>query len=245
MNELKILKGDPVEVRKGLYVHPLTLGDIANISDFVYYNYLRTFRIDKSLLNQVDDIPQTELNEIYRTSELETIYYFCSKDPSILYYLLESLEIFLKSKVSILKDKGIFIENNETSLILDNDLFLEIKDIVFKQNYLKNNDTSHFKPANARAKALLEKMKKVKEKIQNQNKEEGLSLKEIISIVATYSNDLNILSIWDLTVNQLYEAYLRLMLWDDYHNKFVLLPHTTDSQSLDLKHWAVDINKIK
>jgi hypothetical protein len=246
MNDLKLLKGDPIPIRAGLYLYPLYLSDIADIGENNYNYYLHIFRIDKSLLGQLNgEISHSELDEIYKYSELEFVLYLCGQDSSLLYFFMESLRVFLKSEIKIEKDVGIIIENEEVSITLDNDLFLEIKKIISKQNYLKVSEEPNFKPANDKAKELIDKMKKAKEKIQKQNKEEGLSLKDIISIVSTYSNDLNIMSVWKLTVYQLYESYLRLVLWDEYHNKFILLPHTSDSQSLDLKHWATDINKIK
>jgi hypothetical protein len=246
MNELKYLKGSPIQIRDGLKIYPLTLGEIADLGLGNYYNYIQSLTIDKSMINKLDGIvPKSEIEEVYKYNELEFILYLCSKDTSIFYFFLESMKIFLRSEIGLFQDVGFVITNNEAEIILDNDLFLEIKKVIIKQNFLKDDDSSNFKPANSKAKELMEKLKKAKEKIQKQNNEEGLNLKDIISIVSNYSNDLNILTIWNLTVYQLYEAYLRLIVWDEYHNKYTLLPHTTDSQSLDLKHWAVDINKIK
>lgn len=248
MNELKLMKGDPIEVKKGVKVYPLTLGEIADIGEETYNGYIRSFLLNKSILNQVDvEFTQEQLNELYKLNDLEFMIFLCSQDTSILYYFIESLKLFLKSNVTIdeINDNpAILIEHDDVLVELDNDLYVAIKKIILKQNFLKDSEDTHYKPANSKAKALLEKLKKVKEKVQKQNTEEGLSLKDVISIVSAYSNDLNILSVWNLTVNQLYETYLRIMLWDDYHNKIILLPHSSGDQSLDLKHWAIDINKI-
>jgi vacuolar-type H+-ATPase subunit E/Vma4 len=85
------------------------------------------------------------------------------------------LQLFLKSKVSVASDIGVVIENEDTKITLTNELYKEIKKIVCKQNFINNAEEATFNPANEKAKALLEKMKKAKEKIQKQNKEEGLS----------------------------------------------------------------------
>jgi hypothetical protein len=246
MNELKLLKGDPIEIRKGLSIYPLTLSEISVIGEDVYNLYIRSFLLNKSLLEQLrGSVSPLEIKEVYNYNDLDFTLYMCSKDNYILYFFFEALKVFLKSEVSPIEGVGIFIKNENMQTIIDNELFLEIKRVIHKQNFLKDNDVSDFRPANSKAKELMEKLKKAKEKIQKQNNDDGLSLKDIISIVSTYSNDLNMISVWNLTVYQLYEAYLRLVLWDDYHNKFTLLPHTTDDKSLDIKHWAVDINKIK
>jgi hypothetical protein len=247
MNELKLLKGDPIQVHEGIYVYPLTLAEIAEIGEEIYNSFVKIFLINKSILNGefAAEIPVYEKNQIYKYDDLEFALYLCNKDRMISYFFIEGLQLFLKSKVSVASDIGVVIENEDTKITLTNELYKEIKKIVCKQNFINNAEEATFNPANEKAKALLEKMKKAKEKIQKQNKEEGLSLKTIISLVATYANDLNILSVWNLTVNQLYEAYLRLALWDDYHNKYVLIPHSSDIDSLDMKHWAIDINNIK
>lgn len=245
MNELKLLKGSPMQVSDGIFVYPITIGEISDIGEETYNSYISAIATDKSLLNNVspeDGISKEELNELYEYSDLEFILFVCQSNPLLSYTFFQSLSLFLKSKVKI-SPKGIVIENETVCMYLNSELFDEIKSIIFKQNFLKDNDKSQFKPANSKAKALMEKLKKAKEKIQKQNSDEGLSLKDITSIVATYSNDINIMSVWDLTVFQLYEAYLRLILWDEYHNKFILLPHSSDPQSLDLKHWATDLNK--
>lgn len=246
MNELKLIKGDPIDLSNGFKVHPLTLGEIADIGEDVYNSYLSVIMTNKSILNNLseNDITKEELNELYKLTDLEFILYLAVHNHTILLTLINSLETFLKCGVEIGRDIGIVLKSEDKECFLENELFNEIKAIIIKQNFLKDNESSAFKPANAKAKALLEKMMKAKEKIQKQNNEEGLSLKDIISIVAAYSNDINIISVWKLTVYQLYESYLRLTLWDDYHNKFLLLPHTADSKSLDLTHWATNINKI-
>jgi hypothetical protein len=246
MNELKLLKGDPIEVCQGLFVYPLKLSEIAEIGEEVYNSFVKVFLINKSLMNEPNFIPLTsyEKKEIYKYNDLDFILYLCKKDINLSYLLINGLSLFLQSEVSSASDTGVVIKNDNVKLTLTNELYIEIKKVICKQNFIHNAEDTSFNPANEKAKALLEKMKKAKEKIQKQNKDEGLSLKTIISLVATYSNDINIFSIWNLTVNQLYESYLRIALWDDYHNKHILIPHASDIESLDMKHWAIDINKL-
>ncbi|UQX56081.1 hypothetical protein M5V91_10875 [Cytobacillus pseudoceanisediminis] len=164
------------------------------------------------------------------------------QDPTIMVSFTESLSTFLKSEVFIYEE-DVVIKNDQGSFILNSVLFEEVKAVIFRQNFLKDSKSSSFKPANSKAKQLMDKLQKVKAKIQKQNNEEQLGLKDIISIVSAYSTDINILTVWNLTVCQLYETYTRLIIWDEYHNKFTLLPHTSDTSSLDLKHWATNINK--
>lgn len=247
MNELKLLKGEPIEVIDDLKVYPLKLSEIADIGEEVYNQYLSSVMIDHSVLEKSNEnmIEKDKINELYKLNELEFIIFLSNLQPVILSTFIQALSIFLRSRVEFNDETGFVIKNNEIECSMSVELFRDIKNIIVKQNFLKDKDYTNYNPANEKARRLLQKLKKVREKIQAQNKDEGLSLREIISIVATYSNDLNIISVWDLTVNQLYESYLRILLWDDYQKKIILLPHVTDSESLDMKHWAVDINKIQ
>jgi hypothetical protein len=246
MNELKLLKGDPIEVVQGLFVYPLKLKEIAEIGEEIYNSFVKVFVINKSLINEPNFIPLSdyEKKECYKYNDLDFILFLCKKDINLSYLFINSLSLFLQSEISVASDTGVVIKNDNIHITLTDEIYKEIKKIICNQNFIHNVEESSFNPANEKAKALLDKMKKAKERIQKQNKNEGLSLKTIISLVATYSNDINIFSIWDLTVNQLYESYLRIALWDDYHNKHILIPHASDIESLDMKHWAIDINKL-
>ncbi|MEH7346010.1 hypothetical protein V7122_19390 [Bacillus sp. JJ1532] len=239
MNELSFLKGDPIEIANGLKVYPATLAEIAEVGELTYNSFISVISITKDTLNF------NNKDELHFNSDLEFILYLIRNYYEVFELFTKALNLFLRSEIEYREDLGIIVQSGENQFILDDFLFSQIKEIVRKQNFLKDSENSDFKPANSKAMALLEKFNKAKEKIQKQNTEEGLSLKDIISIVATYSNDINIKTVWDLTVSQLYESYLRLIIWDDYQNKQRLLPHISDPQSLDLKHWATDINKIK
>ncbi|MGD6896087.1 hypothetical protein [Bacillus infantis] len=247
MNELKLLKGDPQELNNGLKIYPLTLGEIADLGEQKYNQYISTVAINKDVLGKVissASLTKEEIEEINKSTCLDCILFLGMQDPTILSTFFEALSIFLKSDIDV--SEGILvIQNDQGSYILDAELFEEIKTVIFKQNFLKDSNVSSFKPANSKAQQLMEKLQKVKEKIQKQNKEEHLDLKDIISIVSAYSTDINIMTVWDLTVCQLFEAYTRLIIWDEYHTKYTLLPHTSDSSSLDLKHWATNINNTK
>jgi hypothetical protein len=248
INELKLLKGDPIEVVKDLYVYPLKLKEIAEIGDDVYNRFLSSIMISNSILNQLRDktIPKKEIVKMYEMNDLEFIAYISLHYfPYLFQNFLDGLSLFLRSNVEVVTDVGLVITNEKgKEFILDNDLFLLIKKVIAKQNFIKIQGDSGYKPANAKAQALLEKMNKIKENIKEKNKEEGLSLKTIISIVSNYSNNLNPISVWELTVYQLYESYSRLLVWDEFHNQYMHLPHMDENVAKNLKHWATDINKI-
>lgn len=247
INELKLLKGDPIEVVKDLYVYPLKLKEIAEIGEEEYNSLLSTIMLNKSILSKLEgnDVPKSEIEKLYELNDLEFILCISLYFPHFFQKFIQGLAIFLKSNIEVTPDMDVIVINEDKyKFHLDNQLFLSIKQVIAKQNYIKHQNETSYKPANAKAQALLEKMNKIKENIQSKNKEEGLSLKTVISIVSNYSENLNMFSIWDLTVYQLYESYSRLILWDNYHSQYMHLPHMDESGIKNLKHWAIDINKI-
>lgn len=244
MSELKLLKGSHIQIMEGLNIYPLTIGEITDdIGEEIYNSFLSIITLTRSKVD-VDSgaVTREELNSV--NNDLELIFLLSTKDPQILAIFILALKTFLKSDIDIVKDVGIVIKNDNGTFSLEYDLFKQIKSVIMKQNYLKEEKEIEYKPVNSKAEELMEKLKKEKAKIQKQNTDNGLSLSGIVSIVATYSNDVNIFTVWNLTIYQLYEIYLRIVVWDNYHTNFLLIPHVSDSTSLDLKHWGIDINKL-
>lgn len=240
INQLKLLKGDPINL--GLCnVYPLKLNEVTELGEEIYNQYLSILMTDNSLFDDYD-LTKEEREELEQLTPFNVIGITCERSLEFRNLFCKSLSFFTREEVSYHPSGCFFIGDFSENRIIDEDIFDLIKTIIKKQNYLQDQEKKEFKPANDKAKELIEKMKEVKGKLQKQNKEDGLGLSDIISIVSAYSQDINIMSIWNLTIYQLYELYLRLIMWDNYHSNFMLLPHVSDNNSLDLKHWATKIN---
>ncbi|AJA41342.1 hypothetical protein AXJ14_gp023 [Geobacillus virus E3] len=236
ISEMDLLKGKPINLGV-CKVHPLTLNEIVDMTEEKYNQALSLITFNKSRL----DIKDEELNQL---TDYQILLAYCYHNPEIREIFFESAEIFLKEPIHIHELGFFYLGDLKEERIIDENIFKQIQEVVKKQNFLSTEQTE-FKPANEKAAELIEKIKKVKEKLAKQNRDNELNLSDIVSIVACYSDGINLFNVWDLTVYQLYIAYLRLIMWDDYHTKYILLPHVTDSNSLDLKHWATKINLNK
>lgn len=240
MVNLSLLSGKPFTINN-IKVYPLLLEEIEILGEEKYNRIIGTCTMTKKQL-------QESLNDenFKDLSLFEMIFLLCYHDQMFREMFFESMKTFIRSDLYI-DNYGIFIkveiEGEIHDTYIEEKTFYQIQDVIREQNFLQKSKETHSNPANSKAAELLEKMKKVKEKIQKEKNENNLSLGDIISIVACYSNDINILNIWKLTVYQLYTAYLRLIMWDDYQSKQALLPHVSDTKSLDLEHWATSINK--
>ena len=245
INKLRLLRNKSTTVNEIINVYPLTIGEIEDIGEEDYRMYLNCLLIDKNSLNS-EGLSREEKKEFNKITPLDTLLLYCHQDLEFRRITEESFLIFTKEEVeySINDEHPIgcfyfYVEGNK--ILLDNNLFNEFRTILMKQNYLQDQQSSSgFKPANNKATELMERMNKIKEKLNKQNKEESLPLSEIVSIVSAYSNDVNILTVWDLTIFQLYELYARLLLWDSYHNDYIHLPHMEkeDQEKISKNHWA-------
>lgn len=244
MTDKLIMMSDYPENINGFKIFPIKLKNILEIGENEYQRYLGIICLSKkNLLEGIED------EEIRSLSLYELIVINCLGDIKFKKMFLDGLKIFLKEDFFV-DDYGIYINkvNEKKEIIkfyMNDDTYKLIISTIKKQNFLQDDENHEYKPANSKAQEWLEKMKKAKEKIKKEKNEENLSLGDIVSIVACYSNDINILNVWDLTVYQLYTVYLRLIMWDDYQTKQNLLPHVSDAKSLDLQHWATSVdNKL-
>nr|BDD47805.1 hypothetical protein 6 [Bacillaceae bacterium] len=243
INRLLLLKGEPIPIEDLCTVHPLRLEEISVIGEETYNQYLSLLMIDKSAL-QVNHITDPdEIAELNKITGLDILIMYGKNQDEMCSLTCKALSTFLKEDVSYSPLGYFFIGDFIEDRIITYPLFEQIKTILKKQNYLNDKqEEKEFKPANDKASELIEKMKKVKEKMKNQNNEDGLALSDIVSIVSTYSSDINILTVWNLTIFQLYETYLRLIMWDEYHTNHFHLPHMDENARKDFKHWANKIN---
>lgn len=239
MSEFILMSNHPVNIN-GFNVYPVKLEEILIITEEQYNQYLGLINLTrKELTKYTNDI------ELKKKSVYELIILWCIKDEAFKEVMIDCLSFFLREEIHV-DENGIGIIREGQILYMTREIYDLIIYTIKKQNFIQTSEIKEYKPANGKAQELLERMKKAKEKLRKEKNEENLTLSDIMSIVSCYSNDINILTVWNLTVYQLYTVYLRLLIWDDYQTKQNMLPHVTDVKALDMKHWAMSINnKLK
>lgn len=242
ISDLQLQKGNPIDI--GLCkIYPLTLGEITDLGENLYNQYLSVLLIDKSSLN-FDDASPEQKEVLNKLTPYEIINLHISLEESMKDIFTNSLSLFLREKVEYHYSGFFYLGKLKDNRKITDDDFNKIKEIIKKQNYLKDEEDD-FKPANDKTIELFEKMKKIKDKLKKQNSDKGLKLSDIVSIVASYSNDINIFTVWNLKIYQLYESYLRLIMWDNYHTTHMHLPHMDEEGKDSLVHWASELKQIK
>ncbi|WP_442636604.1 hypothetical protein [Rossellomorea marisflavi] len=236
MSHLSLLRGVGIPAGKGIIVTPLTVSRIEEIGEENYNGMLSVISFKKDSLG-------VEAQKL-QYSDYEMLIHMAVDNVDLGEILKSALNIFTNKEWFINQYKGLHYIEDKAVMEIDEETFVAIKNIVQKQNYINDANKDEFNPANERAKKLRERMNKLKGELQQKNKDNGLNLSDVVSIVSNYSNDINILNVWDLTVYQLYESYLRIKLWDDFHNNYLHIVHMDDQDRKSMQHWGIPIEKI-
>lgn len=228
---LKLIKGTPIDIGIGM-VHPLKLSEIHDIGETQYNQYLGFINVDAKTLQIEDET----------IKPFQIVQMLCTLDQAYRINLLSAMQLMFKEEIK-LHQSGVFFIGNEAELrILNEEKFEIFRDVIRKQNFLSEQKEEKFNPKDDKAKELIEKYKNIQKQLKERNKEKGLGLEDIISIVTSYVPNVDLFNVWDLTVYQLYTIYSRLMMKENYESNFAVYLQSGDPNSLDLKHWARRIN---
>lgn len=244
MSEFKLLRGKEMDLEYGIKVYPLTLGEIEEIGENNYNAYLNSLLVTKSNVKQ-EDVNPDMWAEFQKMTDFEFILLNAAQSLEFRGTITSSLTYFLREVVVFDDEYGLFIKRESESVLINAELFDKMKDLISKQNFIKESkeEKEEYNPHDAKAKELIEKINKYKKLIQEQNAEDGLNLGDIISIVASNSPNYNFINVWDLTVYQLYTVYLRVMKKDQYETQIYLLPHSSSENRQKMNHWASKLDK--
>lgn len=129
------------------------------------------------------------------------------------YVIQNVLNFFIKENVSYSNEHECFlIHETETTGIITKEIYPKVCDLILQRNYIKtqhNEDLS--KIENPKALEIMKKIQKGRaESKKNTQTDENMELGNIISAVANKGNGLNILNIWDITIFQLWDCFMRL-----------------------------------
>lgn len=135
-------------------------------------------------------------------------------NPEISVLFQSALNFFIQEEVSFSARDNCFLVQTDGKLIgtVTKDNYPIISDIICQRNSMKSRQSEDLsKVKNKKALEIMEKLQKGRaEKAKQTKLDKNMELGNIISAVANKSQSLNILSIWDLTVFQLWDCFSRL-----------------------------------
>lgn len=239
IDKLKLLAGDPIQFSDVGHIYPFTIRTIKDIGGEKEFNsYLNVLTMGKELIKRTFG----ESNELDGLSDFEIIYLFISMDINYKNIVTKALRTILKKDI-IATDYGFLVEDK----VINNSNFDELVHIVKVQNCLKklSNETEE-NPANDKARELLEKRKKARERLNklknNESDGEPLALDDLVSILCANGNGINIFNVWDLSFYAFNDQFNRMKMFDDYQVSVQSLLAGADPNEIELKHWMSKID---
>lgn len=229
--KLKSLANLPVVV-SGIPIYPVKIRDIIELGYDVYSQYLSLMMLSKDQLihkDYINTIPDElgiyDMIEMFgESANIHSLYY------SGLKFIIGSSNIFYTDSLYINHQK------------ITNDIYNEILKVVKIQNCLSEADFEDFNPANDRVRKLREKQLENRRKIQALKKNstddsENLTFYDLVSILCTNANGINIFNVFDLNIFQFNNQFNKMKQLNDYEISIQSILHGADPQKVEIKHW--------
>lgn len=244
-----LLSYDPILIPSVGYVRKPLLKDISDLTFEVYQMYINMIVIDydKILeltgLDKKDQDPEaTKYDIIINNNNLRKLF-------------LDILSFFIIGKISYDERYKSFIncqyneEIEEDDIVgyVNNDNFITVCSCLLQINYLKGIEEKP-KKISKRALYIMGIIENAKKEIAEKNSKnnsvnKNMSMANIISKLSTYSNSLNIVNIWNITVYQLYDQFYQQT--SKKQNDIHSMNYAHYGGEFDLQSWynSLDNNK--
>lgn len=239
IDKLKLLCGDPIQFSNVGYIYPLTIRNIKDIGGESEFNsYLNVLTMGKELAKSAFG----ETGDIEELSDFQIVYLFCSMDINYKNIITKALSTLLKDEVTI-TDYGFLVKDK----IINDTNYDELTYIVKVQNCLiKASEKLEDNPANDKAKELLEKRRKARERLNkaknNESDGEPLTLDDLVSILCANGNGINIFNVWDLSFYAFNDQFNRMKMFEDYQVNIQSLLAGANPDEMEFKHWMSKID---
>lgn len=205
--ELKLLANLEIDIGNGLRFRAPTLKKLVEIGPDAYDRMISALLIRTDQLVDLPDIGLTHF---------ELFYIQCRENSSYWLSAKTGLAAMLNGEPRLGENKaGCFVcFDDREEMRLDRSNFDFFQSLILFSHNIKF-EKEQYNPANAKAKALIEQLRKGRDEILRK-KEQIFDLASKISGIAWKSNGINILNVFDLNIYQFHDALLRLEHVDHY-----------------------------
>lgn len=198
-----------------------------------YNSYLAAILVDRSMF-------KSDLNE--NVSNFDIFYSNCYHDPSFFQVAFSAIELFFGHVPSFKEtESSVSIEVGEGQINHSN--FDTIQKVIKLGNNVEIQTEPEFKPANSKAKAMIDMI--IKNRSKQPKPKEKIDLHSIVSGLSCKENGLSLFDLYKYNIYQIYNSFYVTNNVDNYrHTITALYAGTIDGKNIKLSdiHWA---NKIK
>lgn len=239
---MKIQRGDNIFIEGVCEIRQPKLSEISEIGLMGYYDAVKFLSTTSSNIDEFYEIKSDALISLFENIMNN------GKTRQSLHNLLS---FFIVGNIKVYRD-GFGIENDkgeQIGVIVDQ-TFDIIKTILLQILYLSSKSVetdNDAKPANSKAQSIMEKFaigRKKTQEVKARDKSNTTTIDDVISAVCARHSSYNYFNIWDLTVWQLYDQYLRLIGVDRFYLEGMSLSMGGEfkDKSYRTPHWSQKIN---
>lgn len=190
---LSLLSYGPLLVEGICHIRSYTLKQIVQNKE-EYDHCISLFLIDQSVIPNIKN--QNNIFDLFLTSE------------TMRAELHRCLTFFITEELVYSDDEFVVFDKDKIVGSINSKNFKTIKDAILSYNHIKGEIEKKPKFRNKKAEEIYKKIQRSKDSLKSNTS--SLSLGDIVSSVCIYSNDYNLINIWDLTIYQLLDQFSRL-----------------------------------
>lgn len=222
-SEFDLLSPEPLPVSGIGSVKAVTLRHIAAIGFHSYQLFLSLLLLDTDTYFKADNgspIFSEQLNYYASLSDSDkvkcTVFDFLVTNPAYNVLIQKALSFFITGEISFHEASCSYQVQDDGTLTgnISRNNWNEVCGLILQRQHIAKNPglEDAAKAKNARALKILEKLKSGAKQAKQKEGAEDYELSNIISALAARSSSLNIISIWDATVYQLFDQFNRQQL---------------------------------
>lgn len=230
-----LLSPGPVYIQDTGGIISPTLKDISFIGIQTYQYYLgilsmsaQSFFEMSDLKEQYDMLPEEEKSKI-------NIFELLTGSNQMVSLLEKIFNFFMADTVIYSPTDKYFIVKKDKDIVgtINRKNYNNVCNLIYQRNYIKyqSEDVNNIK--SKKAAEIMKKIQKGKSNRRHSEPDKNFELGNVISAVASKSNSLNILNIWNLTVYQVWDCFARLS------NNIIY-----DIQSMSVAAWGDKDNRF-
>ena len=213
---LSLMAGTDIPIPEcQLVLHQPTIKEIAFMGEQQFFTGVQCLCIQKTMC--IEDptlLAQTSNFQVFITIMTDKTTVDKKED------VIQVLNILFPTYKVILTPRSLLFKSDTSNIIIDENNFESLQNILEQIFCLRNTDQASFNPGNDAAKAIADKLMRARERVAKQKQGEGGSgstFSQYVSIITVGLQSMSLKDSLDLTMYQLYDLVERYMLyvnWD-------------------------------
>jgi hypothetical protein len=241
IDSFQLMSGAPIHIPSlDLFIHQPKLHEIALIGEEQFYKSLSYFKIKKDLiLNIIQD--ESERANFAHLTDYDALKIVINNEPEIEKDMTMIFRLIIKELRSIRFNDGFLFISTESGqqYIINDESFSVIKGIIYQIFNLEDKE-KEFNPGSKAAEEMVNKIQERRRRLSElQGKKDQSVLGDFVSILAIGLKSLDINTILNLTLYQIFNIMKRFGMYNQYNIQIQALMQ--GAEDVELIDWLQKI----